>query len=107
MLFKKGISFNKSKVEVRTIVYMILLFSMFAPLGVVIGMILTGKSDLVEGIMIALSSGTFLYVACGEVIVEEFSISTHKFIKFVFLVLGILLIFGLTVYEATGEEHIH
>lgn len=83
---------------------MILLFSMFAPLGIVIGMVFAGSSKLTEGIFTSLSSGTFIYVACGEVIVEEFSISSHKFIKYVFYLLGACFIFGITALEVYSEE---
>ena len=75
---------------------MICLFAIFTPLGVGLGMLLKNlSSDLIELIFACLAAGSFLYIACSEVIVEEFSISDYRFLKLFFFVIGIAIISSL------------
>jgi len=78
---------------------MIVIFSTFSPVGIVIGMLSTGNK-LVEAIFLAISSGTFIYVACSEVIVEEFAMSRYKYQKFIVYMIGGVLIGSLSLLEA-------
>ena len=57
--FTLGISFAKAKTEYHTFVKLILLFSIFTPLGIIVGIFLSGSSLLIEGIFLALSTGIF------------------------------------------------
>lgn len=57
------------------------------------------------GIANAVSAGTFLYISCGEIIVEEFAIAKNKFIKFFAYCLGILFISFLGKIEQLLEFH--
>ena len=61
-------------------------------------------SKAVEGIVLAMSSGTFLYVACSEVIVEEFAVTRYKFQKFFAFMLGAILVAGLAIMEVVHGE---
>ena len=78
---------------------MIIIFTSFGPLGIIIGMIFSDAGNLVKGIMLSISVGTFIYVAASEVIVEEFSLSKKANIKFVWFLFGGLLTFILTFIE--------
>uniref|UniRef100_A0A7S3MY37 Zinc transporter ZIP2 n=1 Tax=Strombidium inclinatum TaxID=197538 RepID=A0A7S3MY37_9SPIT len=78
---------------------MMLLFALFTPLGVVLGWLLQGRHQLTEIIFSCLAAGSFLYIACSEVIVEEFSESTRKGQKLFFYLLGISLICSLMFFE--------
>lgn len=49
--------------------------SIFTPLGILLGMLLFSINNNIAGICKALSAGSFLYISCAEIIVEEFSIS--------------------------------
>ena len=49
-------------------------------------------NPLLVGIFKAISAGTFVYISCGEIIVEEFAISKNKGYKFFFYCLGIFFI---------------
>jgi len=72
---------------------MILLFSIFTPLGVLIGMALKEiDSDMLELVCACLAGGSFVYIACSEVIVEEFSMSRYRFVKLLFFVIGLCII---------------
>jgi zinc transporter 1/2/3 len=101
--FTLGISFSKAQTDKVTFVRLILLFSFFTPVGIVIGSFVAGSSQLVEAIFLALSTGTFLYVAASEVIVEEFAVTKYKYSKFICYLLGGIMIAGLAVIEHMGE----
>ena len=40
------------------------LFSCFTPLGIIIGIMLSGINDGVTAVLMGLSAGTFIYIAC-------------------------------------------
>ena len=70
-----GISMAKVFPDRQGFVIMLLaIFATFTPLGVVLGMILAEGSELTEIIFSSLAAGSFLYISCSEVIVEEFAI---------------------------------
>ena len=75
------------------------LFAAFTPLGIIFGMILRGAPEIVEIIFSSLAAGTFLYIACSEVIVEEFSMPDGKCIKLLFFIVGVLVISSLFYLE--------
>lgn len=71
-----GISMQKTfgeqgKVFVST---MMILFAFFTPIGIFLGAIIAeGEHPMLEIVFNCLAAGTFLYIACSEIIVEEFS----------------------------------
>lgn len=82
---------------------MILIFSFFTPIGILLGIFLTDlKSKSVEGVVLSMSAGTFLYVAASEVIVEEFAVTKYKFQKFFAFMIGGILVAGLAIMERLG-----
>ena len=97
--FALGISFYKSGTEKELFIKMILLFTSFGPIGIIIGMFFSDAGNLIKGIMLSISGGTFIYVAASEVIVEEFSLSKKTHIKFLWFLIGGLLTFVLTFIE--------
>lgn len=46
------------------------IFSVTAPIGIIIGINIFKTSLVVDTIFLSISGGTFVYVACTEVIVE-------------------------------------
>lgn len=52
----------------------------------------------VVGIIVGLSSGTFIYIALVEIMCEEFDQATHRVVKFVMFVVGVLGMAVLGVY---------
>ena len=97
--FALGISFYKSGTERELFIKMILLFTSFGPLGIIIGMMFSDAGNLIKGVMLSISTGTFIYVAASEVIVEEFSLSKKTNIKFLWFLVGGLMTFILTFME--------
>ena len=85
---------------------MITIFAFIGPVGISFGLILKATaSDIVEGIFLAISVGTFLYIACTEVLVEEFEHSDYKYFKFCAFIVGGVFTAGLSMIEAfSGVE---
>lgn len=84
---------------------LLVLFAIFTPLGVGIGWALQSSSPMTEIVFSSLAAGSFLYIACSEVIVEEFSISMNRYLKLFAFLFGVAIITGLLFIE--GEEHSH
>ena len=83
-----GISLVKSfPNDFKTVRWLIVIFSAATPLGVALGMILAAEGEIYSIVFSSLAAGTFIYIACTEIVVEEFSVSGHRWLKlFVFLV---------------------
>jgi zinc transporter ZupT len=94
--FSLGISFKKSNTDIHTFIRFILLFSLFCPFGIVVGYF-TISYELVKGILLAFSAGTFVYVSCSVVIVEEFAITRHRYSKYLCFMLGGLATVGVCI----------
>ena len=87
---------------------MIIIFSLFTPVGILIGIFLSDfKSKIIEGIFLSMSAGTFIYVAASEVIVEEFAVTRYKYQKFFAFLLGGILIAGLSIFEKLNGKIDH
>jgi zinc transporter 1/2/3 len=67
--------------------------------------VLSGTSDLLEGIVLAISTGTFIYVAASEVIVEEFAVTKYKYSKFFLYLAGGVFVCAIAIVEATTGGH--
>ena len=85
----------------------LIIFSLFTPLGVFLGhYVLADLGKFYEIIFSSLAAGTFIYIACSEVIVVEFTkrgTCCEKFGKLVAFMVGIGIITGLKV----NESHSH
>jgi len=99
-----GISFVKAEVESKQFYLMISIFASIGPIGSILGLIITHMftEEYIEGIFLAISTGTFIYVACSEVLVEEFEKKDNKKLKFLAFMFGGIFISGLSVLEAYG-----
>ena len=96
-----GISIIKSGIQIKQLIIMILIFGFIGPVGIALGMIIRATaSEIVEGIFLAISVGTFLYIACSEVLVEEFEHPENKYIKFCAFIVGGIFTAGLSLIEA-------
>lgn len=67
-----GGAFTRSGFGMKEIFFFITLFAVMSPIGVVIGIFLTETNLLIDSIFVALSGGTFIYVACSEILIAEF-----------------------------------
>ena len=67
---------------------MILIFALATPIGVGIGMAVVNAGDIYNVVFSSLAAGSFLYIACSEVIIEEFSIPGNRYWKLLAFFLG-------------------
>ena len=95
-----GISMGRTFPDEKMFVLLMLtMFASFTPFRVVLGMVLSGGNAMMEIICSSISAGSFLYIACSEVIVEEFSISRNRCLKLFFFMVGIGIITSLLFLE--------
>ena len=95
-----GISFVKAGIARNQLIIMVLIFAFIGPVGVAIGLILSETAnDNLQGIFLAISVGTFIYIACSEVLVEEFESPNNKYLKFIMFMVGGMFIGGLSLLE--------
>ena len=77
------------------------------PAGVIAGMLLVDTNLLVDTIFQCLSGGTFVYVACSEIIVAEFDKGGLQWLKMIFVVLGGAIITVLWFIGGHAHDHGH
>ena len=96
------------------------LFALTAPIAILIGTALDDVPALVNLILTALSTGTFLYIGAYEVISEEFRkgkseertllrgaarVVTSRYLKFLAIVLGLAVISGVAFIPHADHGH--
>jgi zinc transporter ZupT len=69
--------------------------SLIEPAGIGIGIGLSSSPEFVESIVMSLAGGTFVYIACSEILVHEFEDKQHRYLKFFFFMLGSIAITAL------------
>ena len=79
--------------------WLIFTFAIASPLGVLIGMVVAGQGEIIQIIFTSLAAGSFVYIACSEVIVTEFSIPGNRCWKLLAFVVGALVITSLFFIE--------
>lgn len=87
-----SVALQKSFSDFRQLLKFIILFAFATPVGTALGLILNEAPDLVNIIFVSLSGGTFIYVSCSELTVEEFSMPGNRWLKLLFFILGAVLI---------------
>ncbi|AGF77896.1 putative divalent heavy-metal cations transporter [Desulfocapsa sulfexigens DSM 10523] len=94
--FALGVSLRENGFSLSLHVRLICFFALMAPLGVVLGTIFSalfsGKAALLfEAVFDALAAGTFLYVACADVMEEVFRKSGDNWRKVILIICGFFL----------------
>ena len=79
--------------------WLVFTFSIATPIGVLLGMVLANAGDIYEIVFSSLAAGTFVYIGCSEVVVEEFSVPGYRMIKFIFFLIGAAFIICLWFLE--------
>ena len=96
-----GISVIKSYIKLKQLFIIILIFGLIGPVCIAFGLILRATwNEVIESVFLAISVGTFLYIACTEVLVEEFENNEYKYIKFLMFIIGGIFTAGLSLLEA-------
>jgi len=94
-----SIAMQKSGMTFKEILQYMLIFSLATPIGTGLGIVLHGMSEIVNIIFMSLAGGTFIYVSCSELIVEEFSLPGNRWFKLLVFILGATLIGCLLLLE--------
>jgi zinc transporter 1/2/3 len=79
--------------------WLIFCFSCATPLGVIIGMCVMNAGDIYTIVFSSIAAGSFVYIACSEVIVEEFAIPGNRWWKLLAFLFGAALIMSLWFLE--------
>ena len=74
---------------------LIFIFSLATPVGIALGILIGEAPPIWDVVFSCLAGGTFIYIACSEVIVEEFSLPGNKWWKLLAFLLGAALITSL------------
>jgi zinc transporter ZupT len=99
-----GASLASTGYSSKEIFGFLFLFALMAPAGIIIGMSASGASPLLNIIFMSLSGGTFIYVACTEIVSHEFAKTGYKAGKILCLLLGIIIISLLWLMENNRES---
>lgn len=71
---------------------LVFLFSLATPIGVGLGIAVSNAGDIYEIVFSSIAAGSFVYIACSEVVVEEFSIPGNRYWKLLAFLLGATVI---------------
>lgn len=89
----------------KKVIALLSIFTLTAPVGIAIGILIDGENPTVEGVFLALSTGTFIYIAASEIIAEEFSVKSYKLAKYFSYLIGVAIFAVLTHFF--GHDHGH
>ena len=79
---------------------LLLVYALATPIGISIGILIQSTANpFINGVFLALTAGTFVYIAASEVIVEEFSQNVKRWAKFTAFLIGITLISLVIIIE--------
>lgn len=53
-----------------------------------LGFLFYGINDLVKAAFLSLASGSFIYVSCSVIVIEEFTLTKYKYTKFLLFLVG-------------------
>ena len=56
--------------------------------GIGIGIGIKDAVALVSSIVLSLAAGTFIYIACSEILIHEFANNKNRYVKFFFFFIG-------------------
>ena len=100
-----GGAFANSGFNTKEILILLGIFAAISPLGIIVGMQIAESNKLIDTIFVGLSVGTFLYVACSEIIVNEFAKGNKQWIKMILVMLGGATITCLWFIEKHDHAH--
>lgn len=99
-----GIAFLNSKTPVRRVIVMMIAFCSMTPLGIFLGLLISGYNPIFSGIFNAMAVGTFLYISTEELIHEGFENGKNSGLKYLFVLLGFFFVMLINVIELFTKE---
>jgi zinc transporter 1/2/3 len=98
-----GVQFGQHKTKSKKAVFFIFFFlSLIESTGIGIGIGIENAPILVTSIVMSLAGGTFIYIACSEILIHEFADPKHRYWKFLACMIGCA---SITVLWFLHEEH--
>ena len=97
--FSLGVNCLKRGIPRKSSVICLVIFSFASPLGILVGWLLDGFNPIIGATLLCFSCGTYIYIACVEVMFVEFSVSKYKFRKMGSFVAGFVQVFFLICIE--------
>ena len=79
--------------------WLVFTFACASPLGILLGIAIGEQGDIYEIIFSSIAAGSFVYIACSEVIVEEFTIPGNRGLKLLAFLIGITIITSLWLLD--------
>jgi zinc transporter 1/2/3 len=99
------VAFLKTNMRHWNIVLWLLAYSLTSCLGLIAGTLIKSiASDEIEGIVVALTAGTFVYVGANEIVNEEFPVQGNKREKFINLIVYILGMITMAKISGIAEQ---
>jgi zinc transporter ZupT len=83
------------KDDFKTLFWLLFIFAFATPLGIAMGLILSKANEIITVVFTSLAGGTFLYISCSELIVEEFSLPGGRWFKLLAFMCGAAIITSL------------
>ncbi|KAL4505216.1 hypothetical protein ABPG72_016283 [Tetrahymena utriculariae] len=99
-----GLALKQSKMRLGRATMMLAVQAAMNPIGIGIGWALSDAGDLVSGILMSISAGTFIYKATQDVIAQEFSKNRYQIAKFIFFMVGVGFISSLYFVEQATQN---
>ena len=92
MAISLGTALKKKKTKTCISLLVQLGFALTESLGCAIGLGIESANPIIGSLILSIAGGTFIYVACSEIITEEFSKKDYKVLKFLMFLLGAAII---------------
>ena len=105
-----GTAFTKAGFTTCGNLSLLSLFGALTPVGMVIGIILEASSNpVLDAAVLSISAGSFVYVACTEIIVHEFKKPDYIWCKLLALIIGCagITLLGLVHSHSHVDHHMH
>lgn len=84
-----GVSLGQHQTKSKKAIFFIFFgLSLIESTGIGIGMGIKDSPDLISSIVLSLSGGTFIYIACSEILIHEFANNKNRYVKFLFFIIG-------------------
>lgn len=100
MSLSLGTNFSRKGTTVKMAILLMVIFSLMESVGIAIGLGISDANELVGTVILSIAGGTFIYIACSEIIIEEFSKAKYKVVKWLMFIFGAAIICLLWFTEA-------
>ena len=83
-----GVSLSQHETKKKQAKWIFFGLSLIESTGIGIGIGIKEAPALVSSIVLSLAGGTFIYIACSEILIHEFNNNKNRYVKFFFTMLG-------------------